>query len=59
MVKSLLFALLSLSSLLVAQSPTIPANQPLILTHISVIDATGSLAKPDMRMVFAITESQQ
>src|ERR1700747_1872044 len=51
MVKSLLFALLSLSSLLVAQSPTIPANKHLILTHVTVIDATGSLAKPDMRVV--------
>jgi len=50
-VKSLLFALLSLSSLLVAQSPTIPAKQTLILTHVTVIDATGSLAKPDMRIV--------
>ena len=49
--KSLLFALLSLSSLLVAQSPTIPANRPLILTHVTVIDATGSPAKPDMRVV--------
>ncbi len=49
--KSLLFALLSLSSLLVAQSPTIPANQPLILTHVTVIDATGSLAKPDLSIV--------
>jgi len=50
-VKSLLFALLSLSSLLVAQSPTIPADQPLILTHVTVIDATGSPAKPDMTVV--------
>ena len=49
--KSLLFALLSLSSLLVAQSPTIPADQPLILTHVTVIDATGSPAKPDMTVV--------
>jgi len=50
-VKSLLFALLSLSSLLVAQSPTIPPDQPLILTHVTVIDATGSPAKPDMTVV--------
>src|SRR6266404_3689573 len=50
-VKRLLFALLSLSSLLVAQSPTIPADRSLILTHVTVIDATGSLAKPDMRVV--------
>ncbi len=49
--KRLLFALLSLSSLLVAQSPTIPADRSLILTHVTVIDATGSLAKPDMRVV--------
>ena len=49
--KSLLFALLSLSSLLVAQSPTIPPDQPLILTHVTVIDATGSPAKPDMTVV--------
>ena len=49
--KGLLFALLSLSSLVVAQSPTIPADKPLILTHVTVIDATGSLAKPDMRVV--------
>jgi imidazolonepropionase-like amidohydrolase len=50
-VKGLIFALLSLSSLVVAQSPTIPADRPLILTHVTVIDATGSLAKPDMRVV--------
>jgi imidazolonepropionase-like amidohydrolase len=50
-VKGLLFALLSLSSLVVAQSPKIPTDRPLILTRVAVIDATGPLAKPDMRVV--------
>jgi imidazolonepropionase-like amidohydrolase len=50
-VKSLLLTLLLFPSFLEAQSPSIPSNQPLILTHVTVIDVTGSPAKPDMSVV--------
>lgn len=49
--KSLLLALLLLSSFLVAQSPSVPTTKSLILTHVTVIDATGSSAKSDMSVV--------
>ncbi len=49
-VKSPLLALLLTSSLL-AQSPSVPTTKSLILTHVTVIDATGSPAKPDMSVV--------
>ena len=49
--KSLLLTLLLLPSFLEAQSPSIPSTRPLILTHVTVIDVTGSPAKPDMSVV--------
>ena len=48
--KILLLALL-LSASLVAQSPSAPTTRSLILTHVTVIDATGSPARPDMSVV--------
>jgi len=50
-VKSLLLTLLLFPSFLEAQSPSIPSTKPLILTHVTVIDVTGSPAKPDMSVV--------
>ena len=49
--KSLLLTLLLFPSFLEAQSPSTPSTRPLILTHVTVIDATGSPAKPDMSVV--------
>ena len=34
-----------------SESPSIPSTKPLILTHVTVIDVTGSPAKPDMSVV--------
>lgn len=48
--KNLILAFLLLPSLLVAQSPS-ALPQSLILTHVTVIDATGFPAKPDMSVV--------
>jgi Amidohydrolase family len=50
-VKSLLLTLLLFPSFLEAQSPLIPSTKPLILTHVTIIDVTGSPAKPDMNVV--------
>jgi len=50
-VKRLLLTLLLFPAFLEAQSPSIPATKPLILTHVTVIDVTGSPAKPDMSVV--------
>jgi len=53
MKKLALFLLCLLPSLLSAQS-THPAQvKPLIITHVTVIDATGAAAKPDMTVVIA------
>ncbi len=49
--KSLLLTLLLFPSFLEAQSPSIPSTKPLILTHVTVIDVTGSPAKPDINVV--------
>ena len=49
--KSTFLVVLLTSSLLVAQSPSVPATRSLILTHVTVIDATGSPAKSDMSVV--------
>ena len=49
--KSLLLTLLLFPSFLEAQSPSIPSTKPLILTHVTVIDVTGSPAKPDMSVM--------
>ena len=49
--KSLLLTLLLFPSFLEAQSHSIPSTKPLILTHVTVIDVTGSPAKPDMSVV--------
>ena len=46
--KSLLLTLLLFPSFLEAQSPSIPSTKLLILTHVTVIDVTGSPAKLDM-----------
>jgi imidazolonepropionase-like amidohydrolase len=50
-VKSLLLTLLLFPSFLEAQSPSIPSTKALILTHVTVIDVTGSPPKPDMGVV--------
>jgi imidazolonepropionase-like amidohydrolase len=50
-VKRLLLTLLLFPSFLEAQSPSIPSTKPLILTHVTVIDVTGSPAKPDMSVM--------
>jgi amidohydrolase family protein len=50
-VKSLLLTLLLFPSFLEAQSPSIQSTKPLILTHVTIIDVTGSPAKPDMSVV--------
>jgi len=49
-VKNLILAFLLLPSLLGAQSPSV-LTKHLVLTHVTVIDATGSPAKPDMSVV--------
>ena len=49
--KSTFLVVLLTSSLLVAQTPSVPATRSLILTHVTVIDATGSPAKSDMSVV--------
>jgi hypothetical protein len=36
---------------LLAQSKGVPQPQPLVLTHVTVIDATGAKSKPDMTVV--------
>ena len=43
-VKNLFLALLLFPSLLVAQSPSV-LTKSLVLTHVTVIDATGSLSR--------------
>ena len=48
--KNLILALLLLPSLLTAQSPS-DLPKSLILTHVTVIDATGSPARPGMTVV--------
>ena len=48
--KNLILAFLLLPSLLAAQSHSV-LPKSLILTHVTVIDATGSPAKPDMTVV--------
>ena len=49
--KCLLLTLLLFPSFLEGQSPSIPSAKPLILTHVTVIDVTGSPAKPDINVV--------
>ena len=43
-----LFGLLLLPNVLLGQSPSATTERTLILAHVTVIDATGSAAKPDM-----------
>jgi hypothetical protein len=38
-------------SLIVAQTKTIPQTQPLVFTHVTVIDGTGAPPKPDMTVI--------
>ncbi len=47
---SLLLTIL-LPSLVVAQTKAIPQSQPLVFTHVTVIDATGAPPMPDMTVV--------
>lgn len=49
--KNLLLAFLLFPWFLSAQSPAAPAYKSLILTHVTVIDATGSPAKKDITVV--------
>ncbi|HYN25236.1 MAG TPA: amidohydrolase family protein [Pyrinomonadaceae bacterium] len=49
-VSSLLLTIL-LPSLVVAQTKAIPQSQPLVFTHVTVIDATGAPPMPDMTVV--------
>src|SRR6266478_5800950 len=46
-----LLALLLFAKLVEAQTPPVAPEKTLVLTHIAVIDATGSPAKPDMSVV--------
>jgi imidazolonepropionase-like amidohydrolase len=48
-----LLLLLGLPSLLPGQGEEIPRPKLLVLTHVTVIDATGALARPDMTVVIA------
>ncbi|HYN25870.1 MAG TPA: hypothetical protein VES69_12585, partial [Pyrinomonadaceae bacterium] len=49
-VSSLLLTIL-LPSLVVAQTKAIPQSQPLVFTHVTVIDATGAQPMTDMTVV--------
>ncbi len=49
--KNILLWPLLLSSFVAAQSSSVPGDSSLILTHVTVIDATGSPPKPDMTVV--------
>jgi hypothetical protein len=46
-------ALVFLPALLFAQRKQSPAQKPLVLTHVTVIDTTGPPPKPDMTVVIA------
>jgi len=46
-----LFSIILLPTLLVADRRTIPQPKPLVFTEVTVIDATGAPAKPDMTVV--------
>jgi len=50
---TILFLLL-LSALLIGQAKPTPKFKPLVLTHVTVIDATGAPAKPDMSIVIVV-----
>ena len=49
--KHLLLAFLLCTSFLSAQSPSLPAPKSLVLSHVTVVDATGSAAKKDIAVV--------
>ncbi len=53
MKKLALFLLCLLPALLSAQSKPVAQAQPLVFTHVTVIDATGAPSKPDMTVVIA------
>jgi hypothetical protein len=46
-----LLLLVTLPSLVSAQAKQNPQSIPLVFTHVTVIDATGAPAKPDMALV--------
>lgn len=49
-ISSLLLAVL-LPSLIVAQTKIVPQTQPLVFTHVTLIDGTGAPPKPDMTVI--------
>jgi imidazolonepropionase-like amidohydrolase len=51
MTKSAVLLLVLLPGLLFARSEQQPQQKPLVITHVTVIDATGAVARPDMTVV--------